>query len=177
VDGRRIRYIGINAPETAHAETSRKAEPFAYEALAYNKHLVYRKRIRIVFDAEKKDRYARWLAYVLLPDGRFVNLKLLEMGLAYCLPKDPNRTYDARFLRAQRSAMAARRGIWAQFDRNESTRYLGNRRSRRFHRTTCPFAHRISASHRVVFSNQWEAFWAGYAPAKGCMAQATGGGR
>jgi micrococcal nuclease len=173
-DGRRIRYIGINAPEIAHAEYDRKAEPLATEALNANRRLVYRKHVRLEWDKEKRDRYGRWLAYVFLPDGRFVNRILLEAGLAYVLPHYPNTAHARGFLSVQRKAMSARRGIWRQAHLKEAITYWGNARSRRFHRIACPFAKKIRPDHRVVFSTQWEAFWAGYAPAKGCVAPAGG---
>ena len=37
-DGRHVRYIGMNAPETAH--DNQKAGPFGYEAKKFNESLV-----------------------------------------------------------------------------------------------------------------------------------------
>jgi len=39
-DGRRVRYIGINAPEVAHAKYGQQAEPFGQKASDANKALV-----------------------------------------------------------------------------------------------------------------------------------------
>ena len=166
-DGRRIRYIGINAPEIAHQEYHQKAEPLGYEALRFNKILVHKKRVRLEFGSEKHDRYDRVLAYVFLPDKRFVNLEMLRNGYAYCLFREQNDRYNPVFLKAQREAMKAGRGIWNSWEESGQG-YIGNQRSRRFHLKTCHFGRKISPNNRVYFSNRWEAFWEGYAPAKRC---------
>ena len=166
-NGRRIRYIGINSPEIEKKKYGRQTEPYGYEALNYNKHLVFKKRVRLEFDRETKDRYDRLLAYVYLPNGTFVNLKMIERGYAYCLYKKPNDHHQDRFLKAQREAMKAGRGIWQQW-REPGHKYVGSRRSRRFHLGTCPNGRKIKSKNRMYFSSRWEAFWAGYAPAKGC---------
>lgn len=166
-DGRRIRYIGINSPEIDHEAHNRKAEPHGYEALRYNKRLVYKERVRLEFDRETRDRYNRELAYVFLPNGTFVNLKMLENGYAYCLFIKPNDRHNALFLQTQRQAMKAGRGIWQQWHET-GRQYNGSRRSRRFHLETCPNGRKVNPKNRITFSSRWEAFWAGYAPAKGC---------
>jgi len=167
VDGRRVRYIGINAPEIDHAQYDQKAEPFGYEALRFNKSLVFRKQIRLELDKEKFDQYDRLLAYVFLPNGTFVNLALVQSGYAFYLSRKPNDRYDKQFLKAQREAMKAEKEIWRHWQEVGES-YLGNRRSKRFHLKTCPFAQKISRKNRIYFSKRWDAFWAGYAPAKRC---------
>jgi micrococcal nuclease len=166
-DGRRVRYIGINAPEIAHARDGPPGEPYGTDALIYNRMLVKNKTVRLVTDREKRDHYGRWLAYVFLSDNTFVNLEMLEMGYAHVLWHHPNRAYEERLLQAQRRAMQAGKGIWRQWNENGQI-YVGSRRSRRFHRTDCPLAARIHPTNRVHFSRRWDAFWAGFAPAKGC---------
>jgi micrococcal nuclease len=166
-NGRHLRYIGINSPEIENKKYERKAEPYGQKALRYNQHLVYKKRVRLEFDRDSKDRYGRLLAYVFLPNGTFVNLKMIEQGYAYCLYKRPNDRYQKKFLTAQREAMTAGRGIWQQW-REPGRKYVGSRRSRRFHLETCPNGRKIKNKNRIFFSSRWEAFWTGYAPAKGC---------
>ena len=165
-DGRRVRYIGVNAPEINHERNT--AEPFGFEARARNIELLGSRRIRLEFDIERFDDYGRTLAYVFLPDGSMVNEKLLQSGLAYCLYWMPNVKYEARLLKAQRQAMQNRCGMWREW-REKEGRYIGNRNSRRFHAASCPEAKRISPKNRILFSKRWDAFWAGYAPSKGCQ--------
>ena len=165
-DGRYIRYIGINAPEIAHE--NKKAEPLGYAAKKYNKKLVLSKLVRLEFDKKTYDCYGRTLAYVFLNNGVFVNKLMIEKGYAYCLSGRPNTKYDRRLLQAQRNAMSAKRGIWCNW-KEKQVRYWGNRRSKRFHDTTCAFGKKIDRENKIVFINTWAAFWAGYAPCKKCM--------
>jgi micrococcal nuclease len=165
-DGRLVRYIGVDTPEINHARNT--AEPFGFEARGRNIELVGTRRIRLEFDLERFDDYGRTLAYVFLADGSMVNEQLLQSGLAHCLYKMPNVKYEARLLKAQREAMQARQGLWREW-REKEGRYVGNRNSRRFHAPRCPEAKRIAPGNRIVFSKRWDAFRAGYAPAKGCQ--------
>jgi endonuclease YncB( thermonuclease family) len=165
-DGRSVRYIGVNTPEIQHERHT--DEPFGLEARARNIELVQSKTVRLEFDIERFDDYGRTLAYVFLPDGSMVNEKLLQSGMAHCLYRMPNVKYEARLLKAQREAMQDRRGRWREW-REKEGRYVGNRNSRRFHAAACPEGKRISPKNRIVFSKRWDAFWAGYAPAKECL--------
>jgi len=165
-DNRRVRYIGIDAPEMAREQ--RPAEPYARAASKANRTLVYHKRVRLEVGRDPVDRYGRILAYVFLPDGRFVNEELVRAGMAVVLPKAPNSKYEKRLQLAQRAAMSAGEGMWNHW-RPWITEFLGNRRSKRFHHPSCSRAARIHSAHRVVFDRLWDAFWAGYAPAKGCL--------
>jgi endonuclease YncB( thermonuclease family) len=166
--GQRVRYIGINAPEIAHEDLGKKAETYGYEAKRYNMKLVKAKNVRLEFDIEKRDRYGRLLAYVFLPDCTFVNARLVASGHAYYLPITVNKKYGKLLLDAQREAMSARWGLWRYLNENDEG-YIGNRRSKRFHLKTCPFGQKIKPQNRIYFANNWDAFWAGYAPAKKCI--------
>jgi micrococcal nuclease len=168
-DGRHVRYIGIDTPEIDHE--NQKAEPLGYKARSFNRKLLENRKIRLVYDREKKDKYGRTLAYVYRSDDLFVNLALLKQGLAHVLHKYPNVSKEAELLSAQREAMEKQKGIWKLVNRDERPvhAYLGNQRSKRFHRRDCPNARRISAKNRVWLKNQWAAFREGYAPAAGCI--------
>ena len=165
-DGRRVRYIGINAPEIDHE--NQKAQPCGYKARSFNKQLVSTQGIRLEFDKERYDRYGRWLAYVFLSDGSFLNARLLQSGYAYYLYRKPNVKYDKLLLEAQQKAMKAKKGLWRRWKEKKGM-YVGNRKSRRFHLPACPFAQNIKRKNRVNFVTKWDAFTAGYAPAKKCI--------
>ena len=165
-DGRQVRYIGINAPEIAHAD--QKAELYGNVAKEFNENLVLLKKIRLEFDEERYDHYGRLLAYVYFQEGTFVNKTILEQGYAYCLHQKPNIKHDDVFIQAQRSAMLAGKGIWHNWHEKE-TEYLGNRNSKRFHLKTCHFGEKISKNNRIYFASQWHAFWTGFSPCKKCI--------
>jgi endonuclease YncB( thermonuclease family) len=158
----------MNAPEIEHED--RRAEPLGYKAKACNKKLVYRQDVRLEFDREQHDQYGRLLAYVFQKDGTFVNANLISHGYAFYLFRRPNLKYDSILQKSQQDAMSAGRGIWQNW-REQGAAYLGNKRSRRFHLPSCPFAKKISMRNRIVFQKKWDAFWAGYAPAKKCVTQ------
>jgi micrococcal nuclease len=165
-NGQRVRYIGINAPELAHED--HKAEPYGDAAKRFNALLVNGKTVRLEFDKERFDRYHRLLAYVFLKDATFVNAAILANGYAYLLRIRPNLKYDSILLQSQRSAMSAKRGIWQNWKENENT-VVGNKNSFRFHLPACPYAKKIKPRNRIVFQKKWDAYWAGYSPAKRCM--------
>ena len=164
-DGRRVRYIGINTPEIAHADTP--AEPYADAAKDFNRKLILNKRIRLVFDTEQFDRYGRTLAYVFLSDSTFVNAELIKYGYAFFVPRKPNVRYDQIFLKTQREAMTAGEGMWHNWSEKKE-HSIGNRRSKRFHRMTCLYGKKTSPKNRLIFRSRWDAFWAGFSPGKKC---------
>ncbi|MEE8431156.1 MAG: thermonuclease family protein [Candidatus Desulfatibia sp.] len=166
-DGRHVRYIGINTPEIEHEH--QKAEPYGYQAKKYNEKLVFSKTIRLQFDRERHDRFGRLLAYVFLLDGTFINQAMVAQGYAYLLPQKPNIKYAKILLQTQREAMSAQKGMWREMAEEEGG-YLGNRRTKRFHTTACPFGKKISLTNRVSFKSKRDAFWAGFAPGKRCLA-------
>lgn len=166
VDGQKVRYIGINAPELQHAD--HKAEPYGEAAKQFNATLVNRKKVRLEFDQERFDQYRRQLAYIFLTNGIFVNAEILSNGYAYFLWYRPNLKYASVLLQSQRSAMTAKRGIWQDW-KADKIAVVGNKNSRRFHLRTCPYGKRIKPKNRIAFQNKWGAYWKGYAPAKRCM--------
>lgn len=165
-DGRRIRYIGINAPEIGHADI--KPERLGPEAKNFNKQLVFRTFVRLEFDKEKMDHYGRNLAYVFSPAEIFINKALLSRGYAYYLYRYPNLRYHEPLLEAQRLAMKAKMGIWRDWKETDG-RYIGNKNSRRFHLETCPLAQKISPDNTVYFNRRWDALWQGFSPARNCL--------
>ncbi len=105
-----VRYIGVDTPETHHP--MRGVEPYGMEAAEANRKLVDGKTVRLEFDVQQLDRYGRTLAYVYLEDGTFVNAWLVENGYAMVMTVPPNVKYEALFLRLQREAREAGKGLW-----------------------------------------------------------------
>ena len=68
--------------------------------------------MRLEYDVEKKDRYARTLAYVYLEDGTFVNAKILEEGYGQVMTVPPNVKNAQYFLDLERQARQNRAGLW-----------------------------------------------------------------
>ncbi len=108
-DGERVRYIGVNTPESV--DPRRKVQCFGKEASAYNKGLVEGKRVRLEPDVEDRDRYGRLLRYVWLGDT-MINEQLVADGYAQIMTFPPNVKYAERFREAQTEAREAKRGLW-----------------------------------------------------------------
>ncbi len=106
----KVRYIGINTPETKHP--SKGVEYFGKEASEANRELVDGKSVSLEFDVQQRDRYKRLLAYVYLKDGTFVNAWLVERGYAQVMTVPPNVKYQKLFLKLERQVREARRGLW-----------------------------------------------------------------
>ena len=104
-----VRYIGVDTPETV--KPGAPVDCFGPQASDFNHRLVERRRVRLVFGVERRDRYGRLLAYVYL-GNRFVNAELLRRGLAETLTIPPNDRFAARFERLEIAAARAGRGLW-----------------------------------------------------------------
>ena len=114
MDGRHVRYIGVDTPETRRRIGDRWVEdpqPFAREASAMNRKLVEGKSVRLEYDVERFDKYGRTLAYVSVGDV-MVNDELLRRGYAKLMTIPPNVKYVDRFRAALLEAREARRGLW-----------------------------------------------------------------
>jgi len=111
-DGRteKVRYLGVDTPETVHPE--KPVETMGEEAAAFNRALVEAGPLRLELDVQERDQYSRLLAYVWAGDV-FVNLELVREGYAYVYTIPPNVRYAKEFVQAQREARKERRGLWA----------------------------------------------------------------
>jgi micrococcal nuclease len=165
-DGRFVRYIGINAPEIKRKD--KPGEPFGDMATRTNAGLIGQRGVRLEFDRQMQDHYGRLLAYVYNANGVMLNQAMLSAGMAYCLYKSPNVRYAGHLLDAQIKAMNASKGIWTRLGRTGG-QVLGNKRSRRFHRTDCGNARKMSRRNRIHIHSQWQAFRQGYAPGRHCL--------
>jgi micrococcal nuclease len=112
-DGRtdRVRYIGVDTPETVKPGTP--VQCFGHEASRENGSLVAGRTVRLVPGAETRDRYGRLLAYVYrTTDDAFVNERLVRDGYARTLTIAPNDRYADHFRALQDQARSAGRGLW-----------------------------------------------------------------
>jgi len=105
----KVRYIGVNTPEVHHP--TKGEEPGGREAACVNRDLVAGRQARLELDAQTHDRYGRLLAYVWV-DGAMINAELVRLGYAQVMTIPPNVRHQALFLRLQREARAAGRGLW-----------------------------------------------------------------
>jgi micrococcal nuclease len=108
----RVRYVGIDTPESVKPDTP--VQCYAHKAAAENARLVAREQVRLVLDAEPRDRFGRLLAYVYRArDGLFVNAALVRGGFARTLTIPPNVRFAARFRALAAQARNGGRGLWS----------------------------------------------------------------
>ncbi len=105
----RVRYLGIDTPETVHP--SQSVECFGKEASARNKELVEGKLVRLERDISDTDKYGRLLRYVYV-DGVFVNLALVQGGYASTLTYPPDVHFNEVFRNAETEAREGNNGLW-----------------------------------------------------------------
>lgn len=110
-DGRKVRYVGINTPETV--DPRRKVECFGKESSTFNQNLVEGKMVRLEKDISDTDKYGRLLRFVYLEDGTFVNEVLVREGYAYASAYAPDLTRKAFFAEAEKDARKNQRGLWS----------------------------------------------------------------
>lgn len=104
-----VRYIGVNTPEVHHP--TRGEEAGGREATAVNRQLVAGKQVRLELDVQGRDRYGRMLAYVWIGDV-MINAELVRLGYAQVMTIPPNVRHQALFVKLQRDARDADRGLW-----------------------------------------------------------------
>ena len=110
-DGRRVRYIGIDAPEMWNRWHGGE-DPFAREAKVLNERLVAGKRVQLIRDMVDQDKYGRLLRYVYV--GKiFVNAEMVRRGLARALRVPPNEAHAGLFEKLEQEARHKRVGMWA----------------------------------------------------------------
>ncbi len=106
----KVRLLGIDAPEKEGPYT--KKEPLGEEARRRVIELALRKKVALIYEGDSlKDRYGRYLAHVILPDGRTLNEILLKEGLAEAYRKF-RYSRKKRYRKLEAKAKAACRGIW-----------------------------------------------------------------
>ncbi len=108
-----VRMIGIDTPETVHP--TKPVGCFGPQASAFTKsQLPKHSAVRLVLDAESKDKYGRVLAYVYRSsDNTFINLELARRGFAQPLTIPPNTAHSQEILEASRRARSENIGLWA----------------------------------------------------------------
>lgn len=120
----KVRLLGIDTPESKDSErdhyylnkyrlSRKRLRQIAHQAKSFNIKQVKNKRVRLTFDREEKDQYGRLLAYLYLPDGRQLNLLLIEKGLASVFRRY-QFSQKQDFLAAEKIARQNQQGLWQQ---------------------------------------------------------------
>jgi endonuclease YncB( thermonuclease family) len=110
-DSTKVRLLGIDAPEMGSNRSARMY--FAEEATALARRMALGKEVRVYLDerAGSRDRYQRLLAYIELPDGKFLNEELLSEGCVYADRRFKHGYYQ-KYLQLEAGARALGKGLW-----------------------------------------------------------------
>ena len=108
----RVRFIGINSPET-HGPGGLR-ECFGQQAATrMGEILPIGTPVDLVRDVDLRDKYGRLLAYVYRHrDHLFVNLAMVKEGFAEAYTFPPNVAHVDEFVSASTAARDANRGLW-----------------------------------------------------------------
>lgn len=109
-DARRVRLIGIDAPEYRPWEGT--VEPYGEQASAFLRARLTGKKVRLRKDVSEYDRYGRLLRYAYTSDGEMVNLRMVQEGLAEVKGYPPDTLFQSELLAAQAQARKERKGLW-----------------------------------------------------------------
>lgn len=158
--GDKVRLLSVDTPE--------EKETLHDQAEAFLSGLVSGKSVRLEYGKDRRDKYGRLLAYVYV-DTLFVNRAIVYNGYGnvYLFRRDElNRTETKELLKAQRSALEQRSGIWA-IERSAEKSYYARQNAFRFHRPNCPTLADDPGNLREI-STRNEALFEGLSPCRTC---------
>jgi endonuclease YncB( thermonuclease family) len=128
----RIRLWGVDTPETKAPNLP--VQYFGPEATNFTTKLALRKpvpegQVTIYLDTTKRtrDKYDRLLAYVQLPDGRFLNEVLLSEGFAYADLRFRHSFYN-KYQQLEAGARSLKKGLWEKVTRQQLPEWLKRKR-------------------------------------------------
>jgi len=78
----------------------------------HNRNAFRGKRVTLQTDVNEIDTFGRTLAYVYLPDGTFVNKRLLEQGAGMFFYDSVNLTHQKELIAAAEQARMKHIGLW-----------------------------------------------------------------
>jgi micrococcal nuclease len=159
--GDRLRLLGIDTPESG--------EPFHDEAKAYLAGLSLNHSCRVEHGGSRRDKYGRMLGFLYV-DTLFVNRAIVAAGYAYVYlfnDADLKRPEFRELLEAQKSAMAARKGLWS-VAREKEEFYVNPVGSFRLHRPHCPGIQPLREGRHHRYATREEGLSEGLSPCRTC---------
>lgn len=117
-----VRLIGIDAPESV--DPRRPVECFGVEASLRLKELLPEKiDVYVASDStqDTRDKYGRLLAYLYLPSGDLVNMRMITEGYAHEYTYQTPYIHQEAFRRAEGAAKATYAGLWSKTACNAKT--------------------------------------------------------
>lgn len=117
-DGRRVRLIGINAPELAHEASKgsrgNAAEPLSTQAQQALAKRVIGQPVQLQLGVLAVDHYGRTLGRLFDASGNSIEAALLREGYGFGVIKAPDFRYVACVDESQQLARKQQRGVWRE---------------------------------------------------------------
>ena len=118
----RIRLWGIDTPESKSPDTG--VMYFGPEAAEFTTELALGKQVAVYLEEHRtRGYYGRLLAYVQLPDRRFLNEVLVSEGFAYADLRFRHSLYH-RYQQLEASTRAQKKGLWEKVTREQLPKWL-----------------------------------------------------
>ncbi|MHC4293119.1 MAG: thermonuclease family protein [Planctomycetota bacterium] len=117
-DTTRIRLWGVDTPETKNPSTGQMF--FGPQASDFTTKSTLNKQVTVFLDEGNNTRgkYGRLLAYIQLPDGRFVNEALLTGGFGYADVRFKHSFYH-KYQQLETAARSQKKGLWQEVKREQ----------------------------------------------------------
>ncbi|MBA7635512.1 hypothetical protein ES703_43116 [subsurface metagenome] len=113
----RIRLWGIDTPESKSPKTG--VMYFGPQAAEFTRKLTLGKPVQVYLDTTRtRGKYGRLLAYVQLPDRKFLNEVLLIEGFAYADLRFRHNFYN-KYPQLEASARRQKKGLWEKVTRKQ----------------------------------------------------------
>jgi len=158
-NGDRIRFSGINTPETG--------ECYYQEAKDALKSLVLNQEVYVEKDKSDEGKYGRKLRYIYVED-LLVNKMLVRDGYARVFDKysyDTKRYDELKEVEAK--AINEKLGLWScDQDPFKGCLYVGSKNSKVYHKPECKWAKKIKPENLVCYKSEEEV--EGLRPGKSC---------
>ena len=123
----RIRLWGIDTPETKNPKLG--VMYFGPQAADFTRKLTLGKPVQVYLEEHRtRGKYDRLLAYVKLPDGRFLNEVLLTEGFAYADLRFRHSFYN-KYRQLEASARSQKKGLWEEVTRPQLPEWLQRKRA------------------------------------------------
>jgi len=118
----RIRLWGIDTPETKNPKVG--VMYFGLQAAEFTTQLTLGRQVTVYFEEHRtRGYYGRLLAYVQLPDERFLNEVLLTEGFAYADLRFRHSFYN-KYKQLEASARSQKKGLWEKVTREQLPEWL-----------------------------------------------------
>jgi len=119
----RVRLLGIDAPEAGHPQTAPMY--YARQATGHLAQLAAGAKVTVYLNEKgpSRGRYDRLLAYLELPDGRFLNELLIAEGCVYA-DRRFGHGYYRKYRQLEGIARAGRVGLWRSVSREQFPAWL-----------------------------------------------------